>query len=158
MVETSSQPPNQPPNQPPKDMMGFLEYYLVQKAPFQLPDNVREAMVKYGPWVVLVLLVLTIPSLLLLLGIGTALVPFAGTAYYGTGFGYLALFVIVELGLEAASLPGLFARKMSGWTLMFWSRVVGLVYSLLVGAILGGLIGAVISFYLLFQVRALYKS
>jgi hypothetical protein len=149
MAETS--------NQPPKDMMGFLEYYLVQKAPFQLPDNAREAIVKYGPWVVLVLLVLTIPALLLLLGIGTALVPFGGAAY-GVGFGYLALFVIVEIGLEAASLPGLFKRKMSGWTLMFWSRMIGLVYSLLAGAILSGLIGAVISFYLLFQVRALYKS
>ena len=27
--------------QPPKDLIGFLDFYLVQKAPFQLPDNAK---------------------------------------------------------------------------------------------------------------------
>jgi hypothetical protein len=56
------------------------------------------------------------------------------------------------------ALPGLFARKMSGWTLMFYAQIVSAVSSILAGSILGGLIGALISLYILFQVRVLYKA
>jgi hypothetical protein len=68
-------------NPPPKDLIGFLDYYLVQKAPFQIPDGVREIIVKFGPWITLVLLVLMLPPLLLVLGVGTVLVPFGGIGY-----------------------------------------------------------------------------
>ena len=143
--------------QPPKDLMGFLEYYLVTKAPFQLPDNVKEWIVQYGPWITIVLLVIALPPLLFLLGVGSFLVPFAGVGY-ATGFGYLMLGLIVQLGLTVAALPGLFARKMSGWNLLFYARVVGFVMGLLSGAVVGALVGVVISLYILFQVRPLYKA
>ena len=55
--------------QPPRDMMGFLDYYLVQKAPFQIPDGGREWIVKYGPWIAVVLLILTLPPLLFALAV-----------------------------------------------------------------------------------------
>ncbi len=67
--------------QAPKDLIGFLDFYLVRKAPFQLPDNVREWIVKFGPWIALVLLVLSLPPLLFVLGIGTVLMPFGGYGY-----------------------------------------------------------------------------
>ena len=35
--------------QAPKDLFGFLDFYLVKKAPFQIPDGGREFIVKYGP-------------------------------------------------------------------------------------------------------------
>jgi hypothetical protein len=143
-------------DQAPKDLIGFLDYYLVQKAPFQIPPAGREWIVKYGPWITLVLLIISLPAILLILGIGTAIMPFGGIAY-GTGFGTAALFLLVQTGLTAAALPGLFARKMSGWNLLFYGRLVGAVGSLLVGAILGALVGLVISLYILFQVRSLYK-
>jgi hypothetical protein len=142
--------------QAPKDLMGFLDYYLVQKAPFQIPDAGREWIVKYGPWITLVLLIISLPAVLFILGVGTAFMPFAGIEY-GTGFGIAALFLLVQLGLTAASLPGLFARKMSGWNLLFYGRIVGAVGSLLVGAIVGALVGLLISLYILFQIRPLYK-
>ena len=144
-------------DQPPKDLMGFLEFYLVTKAPFQLPDNVKEWIVQYGPWITIVLLVIALPPLLFLLGIGSFFVPFAG-AGVATGFGYLLLGLIIQLGLTVAALPGLFARKMSGWSLLFYARIVGFVMNLLAGAVVSALVGVVISLYILFQVRPLYKA
>lgn len=143
--------------QAPKDLMGFLEFYLVQKAPFQIPDAGKEWIVKYGPWITVVMLILSLPLLLIALGIGTVLVPFAGVGY-ATGFGYLAILTLVTVGLQVAALPGLFARKMSGWNLVFYSRIVSFVGSLLMGALISAILGALISLYILFQIRPLYKS
>jgi len=150
--------PDSTAEQPPKDLIGFLDYYLVKKAPFQIPDAGRELLVKFGPWIILLMLVLSLPALLLILGVGTALVPFGGVEY-ATGFGLGAIFLIVLLGLEAAALPGLFARKMSGWTLLFYARIVSFVYALVssLWALIPAIIGLVIGLYLLFQVRSLYK-
>lgn len=143
-------------DQAPRDFIGFLDYYLVRKAPFQIPDGAREWIVRYGPWIMLVLLVLSLPALLFALGIGTFLIPFGGFGY-ATGFGVATLFVIVALGLRALSLPGLFARKMSGWQLAFYATLVDFVGSLLAGSIVGAVVGALIGLYILFQVRSLYS-
>ncbi|HQU13748.1 MAG TPA: hypothetical protein PKV70_05825, partial [Thermodesulfobacteriota bacterium] len=40
-----------------------------------------------------------------------------------------------------AALPGLFARKMSGWRLLFYAQIVSLMFSLLSGNIIGAIIG-----------------
>jgi hypothetical protein len=101
--------------QAPKDPIGFLNYYLVTKAPVQIPGNVKEWLVQYGPWITIVVLVLTLPALLFVLGLGSVLVPFAGIGY-ATGFGFVAIGLVVEIGLTLMALPGLFARKMSGWS------------------------------------------
>ena len=143
--------------QAPKDPIGFLNYYLVTKAPVQIPDNAKEWLVQYGPWIMIVVLVLTLPMLMLALGLGTVLVPFGGVGY-ATGFGVVALGLIVEIGLTVVALPGLFARKMSGWTLLFYARLVSFVANVLAGAIVSALVGGVISLYVLFQVRLLYKA
>jgi len=138
-------------NQPPKDLIGFLDYYLVTKAPFQLPDSLKEIIVKFGPWIAVILLVLSLPALLVVLGVSTAFMP------YAIGFGILwALAFCLHLVLMGLALPGLFARKMSGWTLMFYAQVVSIVASLLSHAFIGAIIFGLISFYILFQVRSKY--
>jgi hypothetical protein len=144
-------------DQPPKDLMGFLEYYLVTKAPFQLPDNVKEIIVKFGPWIALILMVLSLPLLLFALGLGAVLTPFAGVGY-AYSYSYVLLFTIVVFVLQAMALPGLFARKMSGWKLMFYAELVQIVGSLLAGSIVGALLGGLIGLYILFQVRPLYQA
>lgn len=141
----------------PNDLIGFLDFYLVKKAPFQIPAGGRELIVKFGPWIAVVLLILTLPLVLFALGLGTVLMPFGGPRY-AAGFGFLTLVVFVEFGLMIAALPGLFARKTSGWTLLFYSQLVSIVYSLLSGSIVGGLIGGLIALYILFQVRTLYRE
>ena len=143
--------------EPPKDLIGFLDFYLVQKAPFQLPDNAKEWIVQWGPWITVVLLILSLPPLLFVLGLGTLLIPLGGMVY-AAGFTYATVVLFVEVGLMAAALPGLFARKMSGWTLLFWSRIISFVFSILRGTIVGAILGALISLYILFQVRTLYRD
>jgi hypothetical protein len=144
-------------DQAPKDLIGFLDYYLVTKAPVQIPDNAKEWLVQYGPWITIVVLVLTLPALLVVLGLGSLLVPFAGVGY-ATGFGFIAIGLVIEIGLTMMALPGLFARKMSGWKLLFYARLVSIVARLLAGAIVSALVVGLISMYVLFQVRALYKG
>jgi len=143
--------------QPPKDLIGFLDYYLVEKVPFQIPDNAREWLVRYGPWIAIVLTVLSLPALLFALGIGVALAPLGGLGY-ATGFTWHALGAILQVGLTIAALPGLFARKMGGWQLLFYATLASVLFSLLGGSIVSGLVGAIISLYILFQVRPLYHA
>jgi hypothetical protein len=143
--------------QPPKDLVGFLNFYLVTKAPIQIPEAGREAIVRWGPWVLVVLLVITLPAALFILGLGALVAPFAGVNY-ATGFGISAIGLLVTFALEAAALPGLFARKMSGWNLLFYARLVSIVASLLTFYLAGAVIGGLISLYLLFQVRSLYHA
>ena len=142
---------------PPKDLIGFLDFYLVKKAPFQIPDGGREMIVKFGPWITVVLLILTLPILLFALGLGAIFIPFAGVGY-ASGFGVMTIVIIIEIGLMIAALPGLFARKMAGWRLLFYSQLVGIVYNVLTGNIVGGLLFGLIALYILFQVRALYHE
>ena len=134
----------------------MLDFYLVKKAPFQIPDAGREILVKIAPWLVLLSLLLSIWALLLVFGVGAALTPFGGVGV-AAGFGLAAVFLIIELVLHAIALPGLFARKMSGWTMLFYARIVAFVYSLSLWAVISGIIGLVIGLYILFQVRSLYK-
>jgi hypothetical protein len=143
--------------QAPKDLIGFLDYYLVKKAPFQIPDGGREWIVRYGPWIMVVLLVLALPAALVALGIGTVLLPFAGFGY-ATGFGFVTIFVLGSFVLRVLAIPGLFARKMSGWTLVFYAVLVDIVGGLLSGSIVGTLVGALIGLYILFQIRPLYST
>jgi hypothetical protein len=141
--------------QAPKDLFGFLDFYLVKKAPFQIPEGGRQAIVKFGPWIAIVLLVLTLPAVLFILGVGTIFMPFGGIGY-ATGFGLAAIMLVVQVGLMIAALPGLFARKIGGWRLAFYSDVASILASILSGNILSGLIGGLIGLYILFQVRSLY--
>ena len=144
-------------DQAPKDLVGFLDHYLVQKAPFQIPTEIKELLVKFGPWIALVLLILMLPGLLLVLGIGTAFMPFGGVGY-AAGFTYLTVLLLAQLVLLVMALPGLFKRKMSAWKLMLYSQLVGIVLSLLSGSILGAIIGGLIGLYILCQIRSLYVN
>ncbi len=147
-------------DQAPKDLMGFLEFWLVKKAPFQIPEGAKEWIVKWGPWIDVVLLVISLPIILTALGFTAVLSPYAMMGGYGLSSLYWVGIAVmaVQLGLQVAALPGLFARKMSGWTLLFYSQIVSLVYSLVSGSIVGALIGALIGFYVLFQIRGKYTK
>jgi hypothetical protein len=152
----------------PKDLIGFLDYYFVNKAPFQIPQAGREWLAQFGPWFVVVMLVLSLPAVLLLLGVGSTWPPvgFGGFRwnYFSTnGWGYTNVYwlwligVVVPFVLLALSLPGLFARKMSGWRLAFYAELINLIAGVVMLDIVGALIGGLIWFYVLFQIRPLYK-
>lgn len=140
----------------------LLEEYLVKKAP-SLPKNIKEFIVKFAPWITIVIMLFAIPAVLLVLGLGALVAPFTvflGPGYaVGYGVGYVVSMVVLALSivLEAMAIPGLFARSKKGWQLVFYATLVGFVSNLVGFQIVSGLIGALIGLYLLFQVREYYK-
>lgn len=138
-------------------LIATLDEYLVKKAPFAIPEGGKEFIVRFGPWISVVLLLMLLPILLVALGIGTILIPFGGVGY-ATSFGVAAIVATVQIGMLIVALPGLFARKMSGWRMLFYEQLVGFVGSLLSGAIVGAIVGTLIGLYILFQVRSKYAN
>lgn len=140
-----------------------LELYLVKKAPFQLPQNVKELIVKIAPWATIVVLVITLPLVLFAFGLGALVAPFAFLAgpQYGVAYGFnytISMIVLaIALILELMAIPGLFSRSTKGWRLVYWSTLITLVSSIITLNIISGLLSALISLYFLFQVKSLYK-
>ncbi|MBI3341658.1 hypothetical protein HY024_00890 [Candidatus Curtissbacteria bacterium] len=129
-----------------------------------LPASAVDVLVNIAPWIALVFGILGVLSGLAGFGLLTAFSPLAmmgGVNGYGLGF-IAAIGLIVSSVLELAAFPGLKARKMSGWNLLFWSEIVSVVASV-VGLVTGGagivgsVIGALIGLYLLFQIKPKYK-
>jgi hypothetical protein len=137
----------------------FLDLYLVKKAP-SLPENVKELIVKFSPYLSIVALVFTVPALLALLGLYTFFSPailLAGAQYsFGNIIGIV--FLLATLALEAMAIPGLFARKASAWKLIFYVTLVSAVDSLIHFNLGGLIIGTAISLYFLYQVKSYYKN
>jgi hypothetical protein len=149
----------------PKDLVGFLDYYFVRKAPFQIPPAGREWLVRFAPWIVIILLIVTVPAVLFVLRLG-AWTPFPAGAFqrgepYAWPYTYAywpwMLGVVLNFALRAAAVPGLFARRMSGWRLLFYAELIGVAAAFLSMAIVNGLLMGLVAFYILFQIRPLYK-
>ena len=136
-----------------------LDLYLVKKAP-AIPENIKEFIVKYGPYISLVLMLLMVPALIGIFGLTSIAMPYAYMGGYRPGFNFsiATIFMFGQLALQIIALPGLFKRAMSAWRLMFYSSLVGLVYSILSGSVVSGIISTAISLYILFQIRSLYKN
>lgn len=140
---------------------GTLDEYFGRKAP-QLPENIKEIIVKIAPYLTIVGIIFSVPAVLLLLGltgVATLIAPMGGVpsvAAVPTMWlsGLLLLPVII---LEAMAIPGLFARTRAGWQYVYWAQLVSIVSSLLSLNFFGAIIGGAIGFYLLFQVKSHYK-
>lgn len=142
----------------------FLDEYMVTKAPFALPGGLKEFIVKVAPYLIIIFALLALPLIFAAFGLSAVLGPFAAMGGYGYGYGWgagvivsLATSVIV-LVMELMAVPGLFKRTRKSWRLIFYASLVSLVGSILALNILSGIIGAVIGWYILFQVKSLYKN
>ncbi len=170
--------PEPPVSGPLASLESWLYDMLVVKAPYQLPKAAKDWIVRFGPWITLIvgiILALTvIPALFAAMAVTSYTTSVLGTAYgamvaasVGPMF-YLALVVLaVQLVIMFMSVPMLLKRQRKGWMLVFYSSIVSLVYSLFntfsygtfgFGSLLGGIIGAAISMYFIFQIRSYYKS
>jgi hypothetical protein len=141
-----------------------LEEYLVKKAPFQLPENVKEIIVKFAPYLAILGVVMGIPGILALLGAGTILAPLGlvggmmtGRPFLGFGYIISVVFLGVMILLEGLAIPGLFSRSKKAWTFIYWSALVGIVQNIISFNVGGLVIGGLISMYFLFQVKEYYK-
>ncbi len=136
----------------------LLQEYLVKKAP-ALPAGIKEAIVKFAPWVTVVILILTLPLVLAAFGLGTLLAPFSFLRGMTVGTNYVLtlVFSAIQLVLEAMAIPGLFNKTRKAWYLVYYAALVGGVQNLVTLNLGGLLIGTLLSLYVLFQVREYYK-
>ncbi len=159
--------PKQPqaPQHDAKGLVGQLEAmldeYMVKKAPFALPMNVKEIIVKISPYVILIFALMAIPVVLAALGLTALFSPFAMMGGYGR-FGVTGLIAGVvsaaALVVELMAVPGLFKRTHAGWRLVYYATLISLVGSILSFNLFSGIIGAIIGWYFLFQVKDMYKN
>lgn len=144
----------------------FLNEYMVKKAPFALPIGAKEFIVKVAPYLIIIFAILALPLIFAAIGLSAFLTPFAmmgGYGYYGHGWGLgviISLVVsVIVLILEVIAVPGLFKRTKKAWRLVFYASIVSFIGGILsISGIIGAIIGAIIGWYILFQVRELYKN
>ncbi len=147
-----------------KKLLVDLENKLVEvsKGLPQLPDSIGKFLVKYGPYLMVVGLVMGAIGLLTTFGIVASVNPLirAGYGYgyrYGSHFSIYGIVQLISMVLMAMAIPGLLKRAKSAWNLMFYASLVTAI-SYLVNMNLGSLvIGMAINWYFLFQIRKFYK-
>lgn len=137
-----------------------LDEYLVKKAP-NLPKGVKDILASAAPWFVIIGLIFMVPSIFALFKITDMMggMPYAEMAGFGwSGSFYISAVLSIFIAvLEVMALPGLFGRRKEGWNKLFYASLISLVANLLTMNFASFLIGTLISWYILFQVRELYK-
>ncbi|WP_025763899.1 hypothetical protein [Dyadobacter tibetensis] len=133
-----------------------LQDIFLQKFP-AFPDNVKEGLVKYGPYVMLFFAILGLLGLLTAFGIGGMALGMVGTPY-GTGFIFYVAIIsgIITSVMYLMAFSPLKARKRAGWNLLYYALLIGLVASLLQFNVFGFIVGGLIGFWVLFQIREKY--
>ena len=127
-----------------------------------MPQNIKELLVNLAPYLTVVSVLVTLPGLLVLFGLGgfaTMIAPMGGRESLSAvpTMWLSILFLVPVLILEIMAIPGLFAKKAVAWKYVFWAQLVSIVANLLQFNFFGAIIGAVISFYILFQIKSFYK-
>jgi hypothetical protein len=137
----------------------LLDEYMVTKAPFTIPANGKELIVKIAPYLMILSAIIAVPAILAALGISAFLAPLA---LLGGNFGVLAMislvFTAVALVIDIMAIPGLFGRTKKGWKLTYYATIVSLVGNIVSFNVIGGIIGAIIGWFILFQVKEKYVN
>jgi hypothetical protein len=136
----------------------LLEVYFGEKAP-ALPEGIREFIVNFGPWITLLMVIAALPVMLAVLGLGTAAIPFSYLGGFQFGLRHtLSMFLVgATLVLDTVALPGLFKRKLTAWRLIFYVSLISAAQNALTMNFSGLIIGSLISWYVLFQIKKLYR-
>jgi hypothetical protein len=125
-----------------------------------LPANVREFIVKIAPYLAIIGFVLSLPAILIVLGLGSLASPILamGGMWANAGYGALAIvFSIISTALLGLSISGLFARHMEGWRYSYYNALAGGAYAILRYDLGGLIIGTGLTLYVLFQIRSSYR-
>jgi hypothetical protein len=140
------------------DLEKKLEKFFNGKFP-SLPEKAKEVIVKFGPYLMIVTLLITIPATLALIGFGAVATPFALVGNFQNEAGLILsiVFGIIIIVLQILALPALFNRRMKGWKILFYASLINVVFNLLSLNLINLIINAGISWYILFQVKSYYK-
>ncbi|NTU46091.1 hypothetical protein HGA88_00515 [Candidatus Roizmanbacteria bacterium] len=135
-----------------------LDEYLGKKAP-QLPENAKETLVQFGPWISLIVIIITVPPILSLFSLGAFLSPFAAIAGATLDFNYWIslLFILAAVVFELIALPKLFKREKKGWQYMYYAALITAVGNLVDLHLSSLILGTLLSLYILFQIKKYYK-
>jgi len=133
-----------------------LEPVFLQKFP-PFSEEVKEFVVRYGPYFILILSVLGLMGLFTAFGIVGAV---SGMGSVSTSFG-ISFYLNIALGvfiliMYLMAFSPLRARKRSGWNLLYYALLVGLVSNIVQLNIFVALISGVLGFWILFQIREKY--
>lgn len=140
-------------------LIAQLNTYFGQKAP-SLPAELKELLVKFGPYLIIIGLIMAIVGLLSAFSFLLGSAGMMAGYYPGSSFlGYSWIGVILSLAvavLQLIALPALFKRQMKGWTFLFYALLVSLIGNIVYFDLLSLVLSAVIGLYILFQVRSYY--
>ncbi len=137
----------------------ILDEYMVTKAPFTIPANGKELIVKIVPYLLILSAIIAVPVILAGIGLSAFLAPFAMLAgHVGIAAFISLIFAAISLVIDIMAIPGLFGRTKKGWRLTYYATVVSLVGNVLSFNIIGGIIGAIIGWFILFQVKDKYVN
>lgn len=142
-----------------KKMENFFQGYLHDKAP-ALPEKMKKIITQYGPWLLVVFLI--IGFFALFAGFGITITSIAALLMRNIGQALIIILLnaimIVVFVLEALAVPGLLKMKKKSWYLVYYATLLGFVQSLLVANIVMGVVFTLLSLYILFQIKSFYKN
>lgn len=146
------------------DVDKFFQDAYVTKAPFSIPDNWKEIIVKVSPYLNVIGIVFSILALPVLLG-GSALMAGLGVVSgaalnpMNNVAGIVALvFTLANLVLMVMAAQGLFKRKASAWKLVFYSMLLTALQSAIALNIVNVAFTLIVGMYVLYQVKEKYTN
>lgn len=137
----------------------ILELYLVKKAPFSIPTNIKDLIVQFAPYLTILGVILEVPAVLTIFGFGGFFYSFPGfwTPRFSFFYQLSIVVLLATMVLEAMAIPGLFQRTKKAWRLLYYAALVWVVFNLVHFDLVGAIVSGLISFYILFQVKEYYR-
>ena len=144
------------------DLEKYGDEYCITRAPFQIPESVREFLVKFGPYAMIAFPILSLLAYFNLYRVYSQFPPYAmmlgSTVSFWTQIVSISLLItLIALGFQIKAFSGLMARKKEGWEYTVYATLISLIPSLINVRILSLIIGFVVGMYILFQLKYMYK-
>jgi hypothetical protein len=125
---------------------------FTSKAPFQLPTEWRDLIVKIIPFLMIILVPLTV----LAIGV-TAFASIFATISSNPMWVLATVATVAGLICSLISIKGLFDRKREGWVWSYYAFLLFILSDLLHFHFIDAIITFMISGYFIFQIREYYK-
>jgi uncharacterized membrane protein len=125
---------------------------FTNKAPFQLPAEWKEFIVKISPLIMLILVPLTVFAI----GI-TAILSIFSTISLNPMWSIATITAMVSLICSLIAIKGLIDRKRAGWVWSYYAFILFFISDLLHFHFIDAAFTFLISGFFLFQVREFYK-
>lgn len=138
-----------------KTLETTLEKYFGKQAP-QLPKGIKKIIVDFGPWLLILGLLASLPGLITYFGFSSVYPHYY--MWRRSTLGMISVIIsLAAYGFSIAALPGLLKKSIKGWRLLFYSSLISLLSPLIALNLVSFVVSAIISWYILFQIKSSYK-